>query len=99
MSKRKKHKKPPIRNKNTVIPVKLSDFEKAAEEAVDRATWLIEEALREEFGFGDTRIQRLRAKVKEMAEYKSFEAWVDGSLSAKMKVFWVNSDRSVHGRL
>ncbi|MED4586647.1 hypothetical protein P9578_28230 [Brevibacillus choshinensis] len=79
-----KHKKPPIRNNATMIVVKASAFHKAAEEAVKRATWLMEEALREEFGFGDARIQRLRAKVDEMAKHESFDAWVDHSIARKI---------------
>ncbi|MGF9909538.1 hypothetical protein [Brevibacillus porteri] len=82
---KKQHKKPPIRNNATVIPVKASDFHKAAEEAVKRAEWLMEQALREEFGFGDTRMQRLRSKVDELAKHKSFEAWVDYSLKVKVQ--------------
>jgi DNA primase catalytic subunit len=79
-----KHKKPPIRNKEMVVPVKLSAFHKAAQEAVEQATWLIETALREEFGFGEARIQRLRDKVDELARHKSFEAWVDYTIRQKM---------------
>lgn len=80
----KKHKKPPIRNRDPVVPVKISALHKAAQEAVEQATWLIETALREEFGFGDTRIQRLREKVDELARHKSFEAWVDYTIQRKM---------------
>lgn len=80
----KKHKKPPIRTRDPVVPVKISEFRKAAEEAVNRAVWLMETALREEFGFGDTRIQRLREKVDELARHKSFEAWVDYTIQRKM---------------
>lgn len=81
----KKHKKPPIRNRDPVVPVKLSDLYKASQEAVERATWLIETALREEFGFGDSRIARLRKKVDELAIHKTFENWVDSTLRRKMQ--------------
>lgn len=80
----KKHKKPPIRNNATVIPVKASDFHKASEEAVKRATWLIEEALKEEFKFGKARIERLRAKVEELARHKNFEIYVDYTIKGKL---------------
>ncbi|MGW9128092.1 hypothetical protein ACWGPW_24275 [Paenibacillus chitinolyticus] len=82
---KKNHKKPPIRNNARVIPVRASDFEKAAVEAVDRATWLMEEALREEFGFGDARLKRLREKVDELAEHKNFESYVDHTVLEKMR--------------
>lgn len=78
-----KHKKPPIRNRDAVVPVKLSKLRQAAEEAVDQATWLIEEALREEFGFGDVRIKRLREKVSELAKHKTFDAYVDAKFVEK----------------
>lgn len=83
--KKKPHKKPPIRNSDPVVPVKLSAFHKAAEEAVNRATWLMETALREEFGFGDARIKRLREKVNELARHKNFEDWVDHTIKQKMQ--------------
>lgn len=86
MAKDKKlHKKPPIRNRSAVVPVKVVDLHKAAEKAVERAIWLTEEALREEFGFGDARIQRLRAKVDEMAQHKTWEAWVDQNAMNKLR--------------
>lgn len=80
----KKHKKPPIRNRDPVVPVKISEFQRAAEEAVNRAVWLMETALREEFGFGDARIARLHKKVDELAVHKTFEDWVDSTLRRKM---------------
>ncbi|MED1954641.1 hypothetical protein [Brevibacillus centrosporus] len=81
-----RHKKPPIRNNAAIIPVRVTDLRKAAEEAVNRATWLIEEALRLEFGFGDSRIQRLRMKVGELAQHKSFDAYVDDTIKKKLQV-------------
>ncbi|MDC0763445.1 hypothetical protein POF51_22225 [Brevibacillus sp. AG] len=80
----KTHKKPPIRNNATVIPVKVSDFQKAAEDAVERAIWLMEEALKEEFKFGKARIERLRAKVEELARHKNFETYVDYTIKGKL---------------
>lgn len=80
-----KHKKPPIRNNAATVVVKVSDFHKAAEEAVERATWLMEEALRQEFGFGEARIQRLKVKVTELAKHKSFDAYVDHTIKAKLQ--------------
>lgn len=80
----KKHKKPPIRTRDTLVPVKISDFQKAAEEAVNRAIWLMETALREEFGFGEARLKRLREKVDELARHKTFDDWVDHTIKQKM---------------
>ncbi|MBG9944660.1 hypothetical protein ABE237_00655 [Brevibacillus formosus] len=80
-----KHKKPPIRNNARMITVKESELHNAAEEAVEHATWLIEEALKEEFGFGESRLQRLREKVDELARHKSFNDYVDHVTMTKMR--------------
>lgn len=81
----RKHKKPPIRNNARVIMVKESELHKEADRAVKTAKWLIETALREEFGFGEARIQRLRAKVDELSRHKSYEDWVDYTITQKIQ--------------
>ncbi|MGK5512272.1 hypothetical protein [Brevibacillus formosus] len=80
-----KHKKPPIRNNARVIPVKATDLYKETNKAVEQAKWMMETALREEFGFGEARIQRLRAKVDELSRHKSYEAWVDYAITQKIQ--------------
>lgn len=80
----RKHKKPPIRNNATMRPVNVKDIEKAASETAEQAKSIVYEALKQEFGFGPKRIEKLQRVVAEMERLKSFEAWVDFTFNQKL---------------
>lgn len=80
----KGHKKPPINNNKTMRPVDVGNLQKAASETAEQAKSIVYEALRQEFGFGPSRIAKLKSAVAEMERLKSFEAWVDFYLKQKI---------------
>lgn len=80
-----KHKNPPIRNKVKMVPVNVNEVEKAAAKTAEQAKDFVYEALRQQFGFGPSRMEKLKATVAEMERLKSIDAWVDYSIAQKLQ--------------